>query len=304
MKRGTTALFFVCLAVSLLLVSPTSLAAPGVGTLFGTNASGGSLLRVNTSTGAGTIVGAMGFVAPALAVHPLTGVMYAGRGAGTPSIYTVNPTTGATTLVGSSGLGVAAIGDLTFNAAGVLYASVNIVGDGGTGSETLATINITTGVATVIGSYGTGCPGACTIDGMEGISFDNAGTLWGVRDGHAGPGTPGLYRINTSTGAATFVAPIVGASIVSLQFATDGTLYGGTGRSSGAATDGGFLVTINTGTGALQFLGPSPATGGTSLGALAFQFAGTTVPTLSPRSLAALAVLLVLAALAVIRMRS
>ena len=73
-------------------------------------------------------------VVPALAVDPTTGVMYAGQGAGSPNLYTVDPITGAATLVGDTGLGVAAIGDLDFTSDGTLFASVNIVGDGGTGS--------------------------------------------------------------------------------------------------------------------------------------------------------------------------
>lgn len=301
MKLRNSAFLSLCLVVC--LFAPTALAAPGTGTLYGTDANAGHLLSINPLTGVGTVIGSIGaFTVPSLAVHPVTGVLYAGRGTGVPNIYTVNPVTGVGTLVGSTGLGLAAVGDLAFNAAGVLYASVNIVGDGGTGSDNLATINLSTGAATVIGPYGGG------LEGMEAISFDSGGQLWGARDNHAGLGTPGLYTINTTTGAATLVAPIVGAvSITSLQWACDGTLYGGSGRSSGGATDGGRLVRINPTTGAFTFVGGVAATGagGTSLGGLAFSNTCTAgIPTLSPWSLAALAALLLLAGTALLRFRS
>jgi hypothetical protein len=277
----------VVLGVLALGVAPDASAIPGFGTLFGTDGNGGNLITVNTATGVGTLVGAMGAgVVPALAVDPATGTLYAGRGGGLPNLYTVNTVTGAATLVGNSGLGVAAIGAMDFRADGTLFASVNIAGDGGTGSDHLATINTATAVATVIGPFGV-CMGvvipsvgggACSIEGMEAIAFDNAGTLWGASSQRGAAGAPGLYTINTATGAATFVAPILdglsnppSGGVVSLQFACDGTLYGGTARAVGSATDGGRLVTVNTATGAFSFVGAVSATGGSSLAALGFE---------------------------------
>ena len=189
---------------------------------------------------------------PSLAVHPITHIMYAGGGAGVPNVYTINTATAAATLVGDSGLGFAAIGAMDFRADGALFAAVNIVGDGGSGSDHLATIDKTTGVATVIGPFGT-CPpgGLCTIEGMEAMAFSPSGTLYGAVSSRGPGSTPGLYTINMTTGAATFVAAILDSSstppsggIVSLQFDCDGTLFGGTARAVGAATDGGRLVTI------------------------------------------------------------
>src|SRR4030095_2818936 len=129
-----------------------SKASPGTGTLFGTDASGGHLITIDPLTGAGTIVGSMDIGGvPALAVDPTTGILYAGTGGGGPRLFTVNPTSGVTTLVGDTGLGFAAVGAMDFRDDGTLFAAVNIVGDGGTGSEHLAIINKSTGVATVIG---------------------------------------------------------------------------------------------------------------------------------------------------------
>ncbi len=270
-------------------------AGPGSGTLFGTDPT--NLITLNLTTGAGTVVGPMGIVAPSLAVDPTTGIMYAGRGGGTPNLYRVNPANGALTLVGGTGLGVAAIPALDFTASGVLYASVNLAGNGGTGGDHLAVINKSTGAATVIGPFGS-CTGvvvpsngggSCTIEGMEAIAFSPTGVLYGALRGRTNAGTPGLYTINTSTGAATLVAPIVDGSsnpplggIVSLQFHCNGTLYGGTARPEQAALlsadegdwiqqpAGARLVTINPATGVFSYVGSSFATSGGSLAGLAF----------------------------------
>ncbi len=241
-----------------------SYSVPGSGTLYGTDAAGGNLLTVNPANGATILVGSMGFPAPALAVDPTSGIMYAGQGGGFPLVYTVNPADGSTILVGDSGLGFAAISAMDFNNAGTLYASVNIVG-GGFGGGNLATINKVTGEATVIGPFGT--------DRMEAIAFASDGTLYGATT--SGGGNPGeLYTINTATGQATLVSPILDLSgaphpggIASLQFACDGTLYAGTGK--GGSVGFSDLLTINPSTGVYSFIGQA-LTSTTSLGALAF----------------------------------
>jgi hypothetical protein len=175
---------------------------------------------------------------------------------------------------------------MDFDAGGTLYAAVNIAGDGGTGSDHLATLNTNTGQATIIGPFGVcvgvppipvGGAGSCTIEGMEGIAFDSAGTLWGVHTARGSAGAPGLYTINAGTGAAAFATAIRDAGgippsggLSSIQFACDATLYGGTARGIGI-NDGGFLVTVNPANGLFSFVGGVSATGGTSLGGLSFE---------------------------------
>jgi hypothetical protein len=286
------------------LSTPEVKAAPGTGTLFGTDAFNGNLITINPGTGSASVVGPLGVgQIPSLAVDPLTGIIYAGGGGGIPDIFTVNPATGDATLVGDTGLGVAAVEGLDFNATGILYASVNIAGAAGTGADHLAIINKTTGAATVVGSFGscTGVTipstgeGSCTIEGMAGIAFDAAGNLWGSHR-VAAAGSPGLYRINVATGAATFVAPFLDGSggspsggVVSLQFACSGTLYGGTAFPV-EATDGGDLITINPFTGAFSTIGK--AVQDASLGALAFQTAcPAVIPTVSGTATILLALL-------------
>ena len=252
-------------------------ADPGTGRLLGTNANGGSLLDINTTDGSALVIGFMGVgVTPSLATDPITGTVYVATGGGNPVLYTVNPADGSTTIVGNTGLGLAAVGGMDFDAAGTLYAAVNIVGAGGTGSDHLAILNTDNGRATVIGPFGT-CPFSCSIEGIEGIAFDTAGELWGVHTARGSAGPPGLYTISPETGAANFLAPIVdtggippSGGLSSIQFACDGTLFGGTARSQGLA-DGGFLVTVNPNTGVFSFIGTTSATGGPSLGGLAFE---------------------------------
>jgi hypothetical protein len=248
--------------------------------LFGTDASGGNLLTINPATGIGTIVGPMrvGSV-PALAIDPTTDIMYAATGSGNPNLYMVDPSTGATSLIGSTGLGVAAVSDIAFRADGTLYAAVNIVGDGSTGADNLATINKTTGQATVIEPFDGLCTQSpCTIEGMEAIAFDPAGNLLGALSERGAAGLPGLYKINPTTGLATFFAPILDVNgtslsggVVSLQFC-DGILFGGTARAiPTSATDGGRLIIIAPATGLFTFAGAGSAPSGSSLGALACQ---------------------------------
>ena len=216
-------------------------------------------------------------------------MLFAGRGIGNPDLFQINTATGLGTFIGSSGLGFAAISGMAFDSTGTLFASVNITGDGSTGGDHLATIDPASGVATVIGPFGT-CTGveipsegggSCTIEGIEGIAFDPSGQLFGTHSTRGSAGASGLYTIDTSTGAATFAAPILDESgiapsggVVGLEFVGN-VLYGGTARALAPATDGGRLVTIDPNTGLFAFVGSVSATGGSSLGALAL------VPTFS-----------------------
>ena len=270
-------------------------AVPGSGTLYGTDAGTTGLYSIDKTTGVGTLMGTMGIgTAPALAGDPLTGTLYAATGGSSADLYTVNPANAMSVLVGNSGLGEAGYGGTDFDSAGVLYASANIAGStgiAGTGSDHLVTVNKTTGAATVVGPFGTctgvtipnpgGGNGSCTIEGMEAIAFDSAGTLWGAKNQRGDSGTPGLYTINKTTGAATFVAAIDDAAaglhpsggVISMQFSCDGTLYAGTAtRFGGSNVDGGMLGSVNTTTGLFTFISAGPITTGTpanSLGGLA-----------------------------------
>ena len=297
------------LVIGLTFFSLQAQAVPGQGTLYGTNT--GELITIDPATGIGTVVGpntaGRGF--PGFAIDPVTGLSFAGCGSGCDEIWNFNLDDGMATFLGSMNGGVVA-GGLDFSPNGVLFASLLIDPPGGTH---LGVINTVTGEATVIGPFGT-CNDSCTIAGIEAIAFDAEGNLWGsLRDGFLSAGAPGLYLINQNTGAATFVTSLQTAggltmtrqAPVSLQFACDGTLYGGTARSNSMASDGGFLVTINPDTGIFSFVGGVSATGGESLGGLSFDQRCLTrqIPTLSEWGLIAMAGVLGIIGLLAIRRR-
>jgi hypothetical protein len=241
--------------------------------LYGTDAGGGNLYRIDQTTGAAGLIGSMGFPAPALAADPITGVLYAGQGGGTPNLFIVDPNTGSAALVGNAGLGFASIAGMDFDSSGRLYASANILDDGGTGGDTLVAIDTSTGLATSIGEFGSGIGVAGGRGGIDGIVFDRAGTLWGASGTQAGTGgVPALWAIDTATGSATLVAPIQDAvgdppagGVVSLEIDSAGVMYGGTGAGTGT------LIRIDPATGEFTLIGPSVAS---SLGGLAFLACG------------------------------
>lgn len=117
-------------------------------------------------------------------------------------------------------------------------------------SNRLGTVDVATGVGTIIGSFsGAGFSGQTMTD----LAFDPAGNLWGISFDR-------IFRVNTSTAAVTFVGNhgINGGN--ALVFGSDGTLY-----AAGANTSN--LYTVNTTTGAGTLVG---SIGFASAGDLAF----------------------------------
>jgi IPTL-CTERM motif len=312
-------LVLLCLTMAPVIFPENVKAAPGRGALYGTDP--GNLIIIDTLTGIGNFVGNLGGPGfPGFAIDTSNRIAYGGQGTGAGVISVIDLNTGQTSLLGNMNLGFAVASALDFRDDGVLFASVNIVGDGGSGGDHLAIINTATGAATIIGSYGicTGVTipslghGSCTIDGIEAIAFDNDGNLWGsLRTSPSSAGTPGLYRINQNTGRATFVTPILDSNgqppprggVVSLQFACDGTLYGGTAPSSPQSTDGGFLVTIDPETGVFAYVGNTSASSeGGALADLSFDAGcASAVPTLSEWGMVAMAGILGMAGFIVMR---
>ncbi|MBI3894603.1 MAG: hypothetical protein HY313_01595, partial [Acidobacteria bacterium] len=282
--RGTGALLLLVILITYTFGELK--AGAGTGTLFGTDGDTSSFLfTVDTTTGAGTFVGSSSGTFPSLAVDPATGIMYTGTR--DSNLYTVNPATGATTLVGNTGLGSAPITSLDFAPDGTLFAAVNIAGGSGSesGGDHLVILSKTTATPTIIGPFGsctgvvipTSGEGSCSLEGIEAIAFDLSGNLWAARRARGSLGSPGLYSVNSPTGSATFLRPIVDSQgvppsggVVSLQFGCDGTLFGGTANSPTGAGDDGRLITINPATGVFSFVG-SVAAVSRSLAALAFE---------------------------------
>jgi hypothetical protein len=176
------------------------------GALYGVDATS-DLYTINTSTGASTLVGALGHTVNALTFSP-TGVLYA---AGGDTLYTVNTSTGHTTTIGTgTGAGTyASSGDLEFyNGALYLTSTSN-----GAGDDRLFKLNTSTGQGTLIGTN----LGFANVYGLA----EHNGILYGfVNSGAAG--AQDILTINVGTGAGTVSATYtLGGSPVNFGF--DGT---------------------------------------------------------------------------------
>ena len=223
--------------------TPLGSAFAAVGTDAGT--SSGQLLAINTATGAGTIVGSTGLTGISALAVSSGGILVAAE-AGTGRLFRLSHLDGARRLLAETALSgfralafdgadsLYAIGDdgpdyslyridihsgaatpigatgdaftaLAFDPLdGTLWAAT---GDGATTPDAVFHIDPATGSATLVGAAGLTSVGI-----LEGLMFDPAGNLYGVKT-PAGP--PARFvSIDKATGAATSVGP-VGARRVS-----------------------------------------------------------------------------------------
>jgi hypothetical protein len=114
------------------------------GTLYGLERAGGSLISINTSTGAGTAIGPLGFRITGFAIDS-AGNAFGWHEPSQDALYRINLTTGAASFVGDPGLSTASHG-LAFIGSTLYMHNLG----------TVYTINTTTGGATVVGSTGLG----------------------------------------------------------------------------------------------------------------------------------------------------
>lgn len=172
----------------------TDIAFSPSGELYGISFS--SLYKVNSSTGATTLVGSLGSVvgtANAL-VFGSDGTLYM---AGS-SLYTVNTLTGAASTIGS--IGYQSGGDLAFIGSELYMAS--------SGNQ-LIDVDTTSGVGALIGNLGVGS--------MFGLATPDNVNLYGVAD-------QSVYLVNTGSGAATLQStfvPTLSGGAFGLAFATE-----------------------------------------------------------------------------------
>jgi hypothetical protein len=148
-----------------------------------------------------------------LSLHAVADVLYAVDGAGgTPStLYELDAATGAVIqTIGPTGL--SAVTGIAFHPdTGVLYGVMSGLFHG---TETdLVTIDINTGVSTVIGSHGSQIPD---------IGFDSNGTLYGWVEA---PTRDSLITLNLTTGAATLVGSSAAGNKIGLAFDSSDNLY-------------------------------------------------------------------------------
>jgi len=209
-------------------------------TLYGTDVYGSStgFSSVNTSTGAYTGIGPIGFLkTTGLAFDPNTQTMYGVTNY--DELLTINTSTGAGTLVGPVGLNVDGAGLAFDPGASKLYMTDY-------GNDRLYTLNTSTGAATLIGPT--------VIPNISSLAFDpTTTTLYGVSSTQ-----DSLFTLNTTTGLASPVAAAwwgLGVAYNDGGLAFDvasNTLFMSTNWTN--APD---LFTVNTATGVATSVGPT-----------------------------------------------
>jgi hypothetical protein len=196
-------------------------------TLFATGRIGAVLLAIDVEKGTTTVIGPTGqpgSVALAITRDGKAAYTIAKAVKGFPPGVTgadaqlakIDLATGAATLVGGPMGGNLSVMGLTFAPNGVLYGA----GDFDPSSPTfnsLYTIDLTTGLATRVGSLGTG---STRSNFIMSFTWDSEGNLLGAS-------RMSLYRIHRHrrTNAATKVVDFVGSSNVMGIAMADGTLY-------------------------------------------------------------------------------
>ena len=117
-----------CSVVAVLILLAGGVAQSRAGILHGSDVFSDELLTINTSTGAGTSVGALGFDrVEGLAFDPNTNTLY-GSDFDTEKLLTINTSTGAGTPVGA--LGFTIVSGLAFvpEPSTVILAALGLVG--------------------------------------------------------------------------------------------------------------------------------------------------------------------------------
>lgn len=242
--------------------------------------SGSTIYRIDGGTGSDLLL----ITAPTvnfndLAASPIIDTIYAiDINASTGCLHTINVTTHADQLVGCAGIGIRQIGyDGTH---GVLY---------GTNNSSLYSIDVSTGAATLIGSFG-------GPTNMKALTYDGGtNLLYGVDDS-----TLSLYTINVGTGAAT----LVGTTGPLTPNIYDVYVDPGTGQMFGIGSSGSSpsFFSINKTTGVASLVKSGIADYG--LGLAAPLFVGSmSIPTLSEWGMILLSGLVALAAFATSRRR-
>ena len=250
---GRRALIAVLAFAGALLACTSAASAREVLYAAGAQGDGGSpsiLYRLDPATGAALeTIGPIGFNVTGLAIDPADGTMYGSTGRATSGgttnpgfLITVNRETGSGTLVGDLQPNADTAGDITFTPDGTLYGWIQPIADD------LAVIDKQSGAATVVGNSGITTTGSGLASSADGVIYHTALD--------SGP----LWTLDRTTGAATEVATLNGTDslqINGLSFDAAGTLFGAWLDYGSTGPRPSRLITINTSTGGLTFLGPS-----------------------------------------------
>ena len=156
-------------------------------------------------------------------------VLYASTAAGdTGQLYTLNPANGAMVqnigpLNDAAGTNYPITGLAFHPTTGVLYGATG--NNPAATAARLVTINPTTGLVTVIGSFNAGPTNSSgTPSTMGDLAFDSAGNLFGVGT----IGGPQLYSINAATGQATVIGStgLTSTTGGGVEISASGVIYG------------------------------------------------------------------------------
>ena len=184
------------------------------------------------------------------------------------SLYAIDPATGSATLIGSM-VNVVGCSGLRFQpSTGALYAvGLDVL----TGIVSLFTVNVQTGLATLIGHSSHTCPGTGVSNArIADIGFRSDGMLFGSLTASSVTNTC-LGTLSTTTGAVTFIGQTGdGSAGNGLAFDSKGKLW--------LATSG-HLDTLNQATAAATFVAPLVGCG--VMNALAFDLSNTLYASLS-----------------------
>lgn len=164
-----------------------SLPAARALTLYSTGNDGTSLFTIDSTSGAGTLVGNFGYSGTYSLAFDQSNALYAFTTSSTNStLATVDESTGAATLIGT-GTGISDMMALVFAPDNTLYAASWNTND-------LYTVDPGTGAVSVVGALG--------FSNIMDLAFSSNGTLYGL----ASSGSAStLYTIDTATGTGTLV---------------------------------------------------------------------------------------------------
>ncbi len=203
---------------------------------FGVTFLGNQLITIDTTTGAGTLVGPLSTPISPFGLSDVGGKLYT-FDSNADVIRQLNPSTGGTLASFNIGVGpVLGQGGLAFqnSTVGFLTSALD--------PTTLAPVNnlfrfdISTGMSTLV---------AHTADTLEALAFAPGGTLYGL-----GKNDGNLFTIDTTTGAMMLVGNVgvtVGSPTGGLAFGPDGSLF---------ATLDDVLYKLNLTTGAATLVNP------------------------------------------------
>jgi len=253
----------------------------------GTAGTPGVLYQVAPATGQTSpvgpiLVGGLPIAITGLAVNPQTGVLYGVTANASPNLaqhlVSISTLSGVATDIGALGTGLA---DIAFRLDGILY---GVSGN----NANLWRINLSTGVATIVGTTGFTSSGGAFAINPVGVAVTN---------GNGASGT--LDSINLQTGARTAGpvlsgAPQPGNNLNSASFNSAGQLFAVNGN--GAPSN---LVTINVATGVVTDVGLLPD----FIDALAFATPMSAVPTMSEWAMILMALLLAVTGFVAMRRR-